>query len=152
MGKWLDPLLDGVDSFLAWLSASLKQTTESYCDLETADSPTVLVAHDGSLVSVIKILGVTTLIGMPEFERLYEGLTQSLQTAFSRAGHGLQVLFHYDRQMVTSVLEEILQPAKNTSKRLNLALDDLFDERIKFLSQYCAHEVFILFCGRGLVV
>lgn len=140
MGKWLDPLLDGVDSFLAWLSASLKQTTESYCDLETADSPTVLVAHDGSLVSVIRVLGVTTLIGAPEFERLHQGLTQSLQTAFSRAGYGLQVLFHYDRQAVSNVLEEILQPAKNTSKRLNLALDDLFEERIKFLSQYCADE------------
>lgn len=140
MGKWLDPLLDGVDSFLAWLSASLKQTTESYCDLETADTPTVLVAHDGSLVSIIRILGVTTLIGAPEFERLHEGLTQSLQTAFSRAGYALQVLFHYDRQKVSDVLAEILQPAKNTAQRLNLALDDLFQERIKFLSQYCADE------------
>ncbi len=56
MPKFLDSFLDGIDSFLAWLSSSLKQTTESYCDLETADSPTVLVAHDGSLISVIKIV------------------------------------------------------------------------------------------------
>lgn len=140
MAKWLDSLLDGVDSFLAWLSTSLKQTTESYCDLETADSPTVLVAHDGSLVSLIKISGITTLIGVPEFERLHQGLTQSLQTALSRSGHAVQVLFHYDRQFVTGVLEEILQPARATSKRLNLSLDDLFEERVKFLSQYCAYE------------
>jgi intracellular multiplication protein IcmB len=42
MAKFLNSFLDGIDSFLAWLSTSLKQTTESYCDLETADSPTVL--------------------------------------------------------------------------------------------------------------
>lgn len=65
MAKWVESILDGVDSFLAWLSTSLKQTSEAYCDLETADSPTVFVAHDGSLVSVIRIVGVTTLIGVP---------------------------------------------------------------------------------------
>ena len=54
MAKLLNSFLEGVDTFLAWLSTSLKQTTEAYCDLETADSPTVIVAHDGSLVSLIK--------------------------------------------------------------------------------------------------
>jgi intracellular multiplication protein IcmB len=140
MAKIVDSLLDGVDSFLAWLSTSLKQTTESYSDLETADSPTVLVAHDGSLVLVIKIIGVTTLIGIPEFERLHEGLSLTLQTALSRAGHALQVFFLYDGQIVAGVLEEILKPAMETSKRLNLALEDLFEERVKYLSNFCAYE------------
>lgn len=144
MGKLLDPLFDGIDSFLAWLSTALKQTTESYCELETADSPTVLVAHDGSLVSIIKISGVTTLIGTAEFAQLYEGLTLSLRTALSRAGHAAQVLFHYDRNVVAAQIKEILEPAKQTSKRLHLTLDDLFEERIKFLSQYCAYEVVYL--------
>jgi len=140
MGKWVDSILDGIDSFLAWLSTSLKQTTESYCDLETADSPYVLVAHDGSLVSVIKISGVTTLIGAPEFERLHDGLALTLQTALSRPGYGIQVLFHYDRQGVVETLSDILEPARNTSQRLKLNLNDLFEERIKYLSQYCADE------------
>ncbi len=140
MGKWIDSILDGIDSFLAWFSVSLKQTTESYCDIETADSPTVLVAHDGSLISIIKIIGVTTLIGVPEFERLHDGLTLTLQTALSRPGYGIQVLFHYDRQGVSELIKEILEPAHRTSKRLNLTLDDLFQERIKYLSEYCASE------------
>lgn len=140
MAKWLDSILDGVDSFLAWFSTSLKQTTESYCDLETADSPTVLVAHDSSLVSILRVTGVTTLIGTDEFDRLHEGISLTLQTALSRAGHAVQVVFHYDRQIIGSVLEEILQPAKETSKRLHLNLDDLFDERIKYLSKYCSYE------------
>lgn len=140
MVKWIDSTLDGVDSFLAWLSTSLKQTTESYCDLETADSPVVLVAHDGSLVSVIKIIGVTTLIGVPEFERLQEGLSLTLQTALSRTGHAIQAFFYYDGQIVANVLEDILKPAKETSRRLNLELDDLFEERVKYLSKYCAYE------------
>ena len=99
MAKIIDGFLDGVDSFLAWMSASLKQTTEAYCDLETADSDTVLVAHDGSLISLIKIHGATALIGTPEFTRLHEGLSMSLQTAMSRPGHALQVYFNYDNDV-----------------------------------------------------
>ena len=69
MASFIDPILDAVDSFVAWISSSLKQTTESYCDLETADSPTVLVAHDGSLISLVRIVGTTALLGAPEFDR-----------------------------------------------------------------------------------
>lgn len=146
MAKILDSFLDGIDSFLAWLSTSLKQTVESYCDLETADSPTVLVAHDGSLISVIQIVGVTQLIGTTEFQRLHEGLTQTLQTALSRSGHALQVLFQYDRQEVSELLKDILEPGKQTSQRLRLDLNDLFAERINFLAKHCASESVYFVC------
>ncbi len=58
MATWAESFFEGVDTFFAWLSTSLKQTTESYIDLETADSPTVLVNHDGSLLSVLKMKGL----------------------------------------------------------------------------------------------
>ena len=70
MAKWAESFFEGVDTFFAWIGMSLKQTTESYCDLETADSPTVLVNHDGTLISILKIEGVTALAGAEEFTRL----------------------------------------------------------------------------------
>lgn len=142
MPKIIDSVLDTVDSFYAWLCASLHQTTESYCDVETADSPTVLVTHDGSLLSIIKIDGVTTLLGAPEFKRLHEGLALTLQSAMARKGHAFQVLFNYssDLQEVSDEISDIFAPARETSKRLGLDLDDLFEERIKVLSRWCGHE------------
>jgi intracellular multiplication protein IcmB len=138
--KLVESILDGVDSFLAWLSASLHQTSETYCDVETADSPTVLVSHDGSLMSVIRIDGVTTLLGSPEFQRLHEGLTLSLQSTMSRPGHAFQVLFNYDREQVVSEITEIFAPARETANRLQMDLDDLFEERIRYISRYCGYE------------
>ena len=58
MRNFMDPILEGIDAVIAWFSTELKQTVESYCDLETADDPNTLVARDGSLVSVIQIYGV----------------------------------------------------------------------------------------------
>lgn len=142
-------IIDGVDTFLAWLSTSLKQTTASYCDLETADSPQVLVAHDGSLVSVLRIRGVKALIGSEEFSRIQQGLLQSLQSTLSRQGYSIQVYFDYNKDEVGEKIAEILKPALETAVRLNLNLDDLFDERIKYLAKYCAQEqVFLVLWTR----
>lgn len=140
MASWGDSFFEGVDTFFAWLSTSLKQTTESYIDLETADSSTVLVNHDGSLLSILKIEGITALAGADEFEALVEGLNNSFQAAMSRPGHALQVYFSHDKQNIRKLIQDIYEPASNTAERLNLNLKDLFAERVDYLAQYCAEE------------
>lgn len=127
-------------SMFGWLSTSVKQTTAAYCDLQTADSATALVAHDGSLLSVIKVEGVNSLVGSDEFDFIHNGLQQSLQTIMSQPGHTIQVFFGYDRDEVGGELSEMLAPAEDTANRLGLELKDLFKERIENLSRYCAHE------------
>lgn len=133
-------IIDTIDAFVAWASSSIKQTTEAYCELQTADSPTVLVGNDGSLVSVLKIDGVKALIGVEEFDLIRDGLLNSLQTSLSRSGHSMQVYFSYNRDEVGDEIASIFEPAKETAKQLSLVLDDLFNERITYLARYCAHE------------
>lgn len=140
MAKWAESFFEGVDTFFAWIGMSLKQTTESYCDLETADSPTVLVNHDGTLISILKIEGVTALAGAEEFTRLVEGLTNAFQGAMGRPGHALQVFFSHDKQNIKKVIRDIYANAEATERRLELNLEDLFNERVSFLAQYCAEE------------
>ncbi|MCX7118032.1 MAG: type IV secretion protein IcmB [Legionellales bacterium] len=140
MAKWAESFFEGVDTFFAWLSTSLHQTTESYCELETADDSDVLVFHDGSLVSILRVEGVTALAGADEFDRLVEGLTNAFQPAMGRPGHALQVYFSHDKQNIKKLIRDIYAPAEATKKRLDLNLDDLFSERVDFLSQYCAEE------------
>lgn len=140
MSNIMESILDSVDIFLSWLSSGLKQTTESYCELQTADSPNVLASNDGSLVSVIRVEGVKALIGAEEFDRLQNGLLQSLQTTMSRSGHAMQVYFAYNKEEIADEITNTLQSAHQTARRLNLSLDDLFNERINYLTGYCAHE------------
>jgi intracellular multiplication protein IcmB len=147
------PVLDTVDIFLAWLSTALKQTTHSYCDLQTADSPTALVSHDGGLVSVLKVHGVRALIGTEEFDRVQRGMQQSLQTTMSRPGHTIQFFFSYNKDDIKQEITEILKPAIDSAKRIELSLADLFGERINYLSKYCAQEsVYIVMWTRPNVL
>lgn len=140
MATFIDPVLDSIDSLLAWIGSSLGQSTDYYCSLETADNRHTLVARDGSLVSIIKLHGATELVGVAEFDRIHQGLINSLSPALSRSGHGVQVHFNYDRDIVRKEITEIFRPALNTCERLKLSLDDLFEERINHLSKFCASE------------
>lgn len=147
MATWAESFFGGIETFFAWMSVSLKQTSASYCELETADSPTVLVNHDGSLLSVIRIEGMTSLAGDEEFARLVEGLTNSLQGAMGRSGHALQVYFSHDKENIISNIEAVYRPARETADRLKLDLHDLFNERSSHIAKYCSEEhlYFVLF-------
>lgn len=140
MGTIVDPIIDIVDSILSWLTSAVKATTESYCDIETAIGPTEIVARDGSLLSVIRVYGASELIGDPEFDRIHLGITNTLQTGFSRPGHAMQVLFDYDTKGIKRKIEDVFALAKQTAKTLQLDLEDLFNERLKVMSKYCAKE------------
>lgn len=140
MANLADYIIDFFDAFFAWMGSALKQTTESYCHIQTADSNDTLVGNDGSLLSVLKVEGVKALIGAEEFNGMQNGLLQSLQTSMSRPGHTIQVYFVYNKDEVSEEIAHVFEPARETSKRLALNLDDLFNERITYLSKYCAHE------------
>lgn len=141
MGKIAEGVIDGIDSFIAWLSTSLKQTTASYCELQTADSATTLVANDGSLVSILRLRGNKALVGVEEFNRIQAGMLQSLRTTLSKPGYSIQVHFNYNRETVADEIRNIYKPAVATAKEINLDLGDVFEERVRCLSEYCAHEM-----------
>jgi intracellular multiplication protein IcmB len=136
----MDPILDSIDSFLAWMGSALGQAAESYCALESAESRHALIARDGSLVSILKIQGVTYLVGTEEFQRIHKQFSQALQASFARPGHAMQVYFMQDKETVGRDLQQMLSGARQTAKQIGLEIDDLFEERIQKLSQYCASE------------
>lgn len=138
--SFLDPLISAFESVLQAMSLGLKQTAASYCDLETAIDQHVLAAKDGSLVSVLEIKGLQLIPGKEEFDALHEGICMTLQPVMSRPGHNIQVTFSYDKSSVKDEIKHAIRPSWETAKAIALDLDDLFQERVDFLSQYVAHE------------
>ena len=140
MANIMEPILESVDLLLIWLGMFLKQAPEDYCELQTADSPTVLVGNDGSLMSVVKVSGVKALVGNEEFKYMQRRLVQAFRSSMSRSGHTVQAYFSYNKDEIAEDITNILKPANETARRLGLELSDLFSERVTHLSYYCAHE------------
>lgn len=140
MLKILNTVKEYKDAFFSWFDTFLKRTNESYCELQTADSSTSIAANDGSLMTIIRISGVTALIGVEEFRQIHSSLLQTLKTSLAHEGHSIQVYFNYDRETIGDEIMDNIRPAQETAKKLHLDLDDYFAEKLSHLKKYCASE------------
>lgn len=136
----MEPILSSIDTLLEWISSALKNTTGSYCDLEAVDSRHTIVTRDGGMLSILRLDGVQYMVGGEEFEKLHEGVAHALTTAMSRPGYGAQFLFNYDKEDILNDIRNIFSGAYETAERLQLELNDLFSERERTMSHYCAEE------------
>ena len=135
----LDILVNGVDRGIRALSESFAGPVHSYCRLETVDNG-VLVADDGSLISLLHLEGSLKHVGVEEYTAIVSGLTEKLQATLSKPGHALQVVFEYDPESSGERIAELLQPSRLTAHNLGLHIGPLLEDWGHALQRYCALE------------
>jgi intracellular multiplication protein IcmB len=135
--KWINDLFSVMGSTAGVIA---KQSMGSYCDLQSADSDISLVSNDGSLVSVLKLDGISYLVGKVEFDHSLQVLQQSLQSIMRQPGHVIQVQFNYDSEAIRGEIRDALKPSLATANHLSLDLKDLFAERERYLARFCSSE------------
>lgn len=137
----LGSLVNGLDSFFIWLSSTLKQNFSDYCDLETAQDQTTLVAKDGSLLSIVRINGIKNIIGSKTFQNNIVGpFSSGLQPSMEKRGHQIQFWFMVDPDRTEQEIRNMLRPAYETAENLDLDLSEMLDERVRNLSGWTAVE------------
>ena len=123
----LDILVNGVDRGIRALSEAFAGPVHSYCRLETVDNG-VLVADDGSLISLLHLEGSLKHVGVEEYMSIVSGLTEKLQATLSKPGHALQVVFEYDPESSGERIAELLQPSRLTAQNLGLRIGPLLED------------------------
>ena len=135
----LDILVNGVDRGIRALSEAFAGPVHSYCRLETVDNG-VLVADDGSLVSLLHLEGSLKHVGVEEYAAIVSSLTEKLQATLSKPGHALQVVFEYDPESSGERIAELLEPSRLTAHNLGLHIGPLLEDWGHALQRYCALE------------
>lgn len=134
-----DRFVNGIDRGIRSLSETFAGPVHSYCKLETVDNG-VLVADDGSLLSLLRLEGSLKHVGLEEYNTIISGLTEKLQSTLSKPGHLIQVVFEYDPEGSAARVDELLQPSRLTAQNLGLSLGPLLDNWGSALKNYCALE------------
>lgn len=134
-----DSIINSLDRGLRSISEAFAAPVHSYCRLETVDKG-VLVADDGSLISVLRLEGSLKHVGVQEFESIVSGLTEKLQSTLAKSGHLLQVVFEYDPEGSARRIDELVQPSTLTAQNLGLSLGPLLENWGSALKEYCALE------------
>ncbi|MBI4803824.1 MAG: type IV secretion protein IcmB [Desulfovibrio sp.] len=135
----LDSLVHGIDRGIRALSETFYGPVGSYCKLETVDRG-VLVADDGSLITVLRLEGALKQVGVDEYATIVRGLTEKLQSTLSRPGHCIQVVFEYDPEASGGRIREMLLPSRRTAQNLGLHIGPLLENWGQALERYCSHE------------
>lgn len=135
----LDILVNGIDRGVRSLSEVFAGPVHSYCRLETVDNG-VLIADDGSMISVLRMEGSLKYIGQDEHRQIVLGLTEKLQSSLAKPGHTIQVVFEYDPESSETRIEELLEPSRLTSQNLGLSIGPLLENWGASLKQYCSLE------------
>ena len=77
----LDKLVNGIDCGIRAISEVFAGPVYGYCRLETVDDD-VLVADDGSLVSLLRLEGSLKHVGVEEYGSIVSGLTENSSLPF----------------------------------------------------------------------
>ncbi len=141
-------IIDGVDSVLDEVNKRARTSLRDYCDLETVDenvegdSPrNVLVSSDGSLITMVEILGYRLLPSDDAiFKTVVTPLTTSLKTQFEQSGYQMQFVFEVDPDRTRGEIKQAQEGSRQTVRRFEMDLEGLLDSREEELSKWVASE------------
>ncbi len=146
-------IIESVEKLLAWIGSGVKQGFSDYSEIDSVDDAQTITFKDGTLLTIISLLGSYRMIGAEEFKETDGKISKSLKSYLANGGHAVHVYYSIDPDSAQRDVRHALAPSMATAKRLGMDLDDLFDEDVRHLSKYCATEkVFVTLITRPSAV
>lgn len=121
-------------------NSGVKKPMSSFCFLETSDGENIMVAKDGSLSSVIRIDGISQIMGDEELKQIINDMNMKMSPYLNKDGHAFQVWFSRDPDLSGQLVKDLVKPSRAVAKKLDLDLEDLFLERERNLPKYVVWE------------
>ncbi|MFC4236067.1 ATP-binding protein [Thalassospira xianhensis] len=132
-----------IDTLIAAGGGLGKKSLASFNFLDTAFGKT-LIAKDGSLATLVRIDGIKRMMGGHELNVLVNRANTSLSPYLGRPGHAIQVFFSRDPDLSRDLVKSLNITPRTIAKRLDLNLDDVFEERENVLPNYIVPESFYM--------
>lgn len=135
-------LIDGIEGLLAYAGTKSHQALADYVDIENVDlgDEYTFTVKDGSLLTIIRHEGSLQLVGKEEFEAADYALNSALAAYLKSGGHAVQTVFVCDPDLAERTLREAQAPMRATAARLDLDVDDMFEEEIQHMAKNSAAE------------
>lgn len=121
------------------VSAVSSRPIDSFCLLETG-SGNNLFGHDGSIATVVRVIGANT-IGSDEDLRGFSEFVSDVFTPFMLpTGHAVQFFMKRDPDRASDIVGELLETQRRIANVLQMDLEGIFKEKQRHLRKYIADE------------
>ena len=130
----LDSLVCGIDRGIRALSETFYGPVGSYCKLETVDRG-VLVADDGSLITVLRLEGALKQVGVEEYATIVRGLTEKMLTEANLTSLRLlnEMAHAREQTMAQMALSWLLKDRRVTSVLIGASRPQQLEENVQAL-------------------
>ncbi|MBU2759268.1 hypothetical protein [Acidithiobacillus sulfurivorans] len=109
-------------------------------DLETVDDNRTLVLSDGSLMSLVRVKGSMSLVGVEEYDNINRGVHSVMKNGLASVGHSVIVYFHRNPHD-TSDVEKVFDGMRGTLSAFGMSsADDVLDDWQTAVSRYVSKE------------
>ncbi|EGQ9239472.1 MULTISPECIES: hypothetical protein [Vibrio] len=124
------------------ISDALSDTAFSHCNLVCVSSydPEVLINVDGSVFSVIEVLGTHRYLTSETEVSFINELDSSVRDTLREANHTIGMMYVRDPSRTAGQLDHCFQPTIDTIERLGIDAVHFFEEQKKDLQKHCAFE------------
>lgn len=142
--RLIDRFVENIDALLNYGHNAIWRTNPAeYLDIATTDDDLTFVTRDGSLVTVLKVKGLTSNLFSDELKSVIFELAEIIGRDIIKAeGHHLTTSFEFDPDSAYDYFKDSLKATQNTAKRLGMGkfMDLVIDERAAKLAEYCQVE------------
>lgn len=133
-------------------SSASKETIYDICDIDGAFSEKAIknpkndilvnsmIMKDGGLSTLIKINGVSSVMGDDELSEAISYITESLKGVLHKSGHVLTFYFTRDKELVHRDIDGCFDVLEKRNKIMELRTEQLMREQRELFSRRCAHE------------
>ena len=141
----VDRIFKILDNVLFNINELFGQSVNSYTNLETSCDEYTFCANDGSMVSVIEIVGCKEIMTAEKVSDLLESLTNYITPQMSDQGHYLQMVMTYDPYKADKQVMPIVEKIVSTSQNIGLDIDEIMYDWGENVSKWCSMEkVFLI--------
>jgi intracellular multiplication protein IcmB len=124
-------------------SALFKTNPRDFVDLVTTDDDHTFVTKEGSLVTVLRLKGITSKLYDDEMREVIEEVSGIIGKNLIAGGvHGFSISFEFDPDEAYNYALRALQGSHQTAKRLGLGdlMESVFEEKASKMAEFCQVE------------
>lgn len=142
--RLIDRLIDNLDALLSYGHTAIWRTSpREYLDIATTDDDITFVTRDGSLITVLKVKGLTSNLYDKELKDVIYEMSEIVgRDLIKSAGHHLSISYEFDPDSAEAYCRNALRGTALTGQRLGMGefMDLIVDEKARKLAEFCQVE------------
>ncbi|TBW57430.1 type IV secretion protein IcmB [Marinobacter halodurans] len=144
MFSFTDRIVDGIDKLLMFAHGAIfKSNPRDFINLLTTDDDWTFVGRDGSLITLLRVRGITSRLYKKQLSDVIHELSECLGRDLIKSGqHHISITFEFDPDEAYNYARRSLLGTQRKARALGFGdlTEAIFEEKARKLAGYCQVE------------